>query len=176
MKRNLIAALAVGACLNAGAAAAQTSPGWYNGQVLTAGELNTAFASKLDVGASSLLAGANSWTGAQSFQGAVTFGSSISTTVPVTISATTYTITGSDNYLICTNASGCAVTLPSAASAPGRVLHVKTTGGGAITSASANVVPLAGGSAANAIVAATAGKWAELVSDGATSWVVMAGN
>ena len=29
---------------------------------------------------------------------------------------------------------------------------------------------------ANAIVAATAGKWAELVSDGATSWVVMAGN
>lgn len=182
MKRiliNLLIAAAVWALafvlLEAGHARAQTSPGWYNGQVLTAGDLNNAFAGKLDLGASTLLTGTNIWTGAQTFQGATTLSGSISANAPVTISATTYAVGTSDNFLICTNASGCTVTLPSASGATGRVLTLKTTGGGAVTSASSNVVPLAGGSAATAILASTAGKWVTLVSDG-SHWVAMAGN
>jgi hypothetical protein len=44
-----------------------------------------------------------------------------------------------------------------------------------LTSASSNVVPLAGGAAGTAILSATAGAWATLVSDG-TNWIVMAGS
>jgi hypothetical protein len=36
-------------------------------------------------------------------------------------------------------------------------------------------VPLAGGAAGTAILAATAGKWADISSDG-TNWVIMASN
>jgi len=42
-------------------------------------------------------------------------------------------------------------------------------------SASSNVVPLVGGAAGTAILAATAGKWALAKSDG-TNWQLMAGN
>ena len=41
-----------------------------------------------------------------------------------------------------------------------------------VVSASSNVVPLTGGAAGTAILAATAGKWCTLVSDG-TNWITM---
>jgi hypothetical protein len=92
---------------------------------------------------------------------------------PGTQGGTTYTVAANDNDLIFTSATGCVVTLPAPASFTGRVLYVKTTGGGAVTSASSNVVPLAGGAAGTAILASTAGKWARLKSDGA-NWITMA--
>ena len=52
---------------------------------------------------------------------------------------------------------------------------IKTIQAQTVVSASSNVVPLVGGAAGTAILAATAGKWATLVSDG-TNWVIMQGN
>jgi hypothetical protein len=57
----------------------------------------------------------------------------------------------------------------------GNILRLKTTAAFAVNSASSNVVPLTGGAAGTAILAATAGKWCELVYDG-TNWVIMAAN
>jgi len=67
------------------------------------------------------------------------------------------------------------VTLPAAGSFSGRILTVRTTVAFTVISASSNVVPLIGGSAGTAILQATAGKWAKLVSDG-TVWQIMEGN
>jgi hypothetical protein len=67
------------------------------------------------------------------------------------------------------------ITLPSPASMVGQTIVIKTTQTQLVTSASSNVVPLVGGAAGTAILAATIGKWAALVSDG-TSYNVVSGN
>lgn len=94
-------------------------------------------------------------------------------TVMQTISAGTYSVGPTDVAISFTAA--CTVTLPSAATNSGREIRLRTTGANAITSASSNVVPLTGGAAGTAILAATAGKWASLLSDG-TSWQIMGAN
>lgn len=99
----------------------------------------------------------------------------LTTSTPVTVSAATYTIGSTESGLICTNAASCALTFPLASGVPGRRIRVKTTGGGTVVASASIIVPLAGGAAGSAIVSATAGKWAELQSDG-TNWVIMAGN
>jgi hypothetical protein len=96
-------------------------------------------------------------------------------TAPVTNSGTTYTVAATDNFLIANAAATQTLTLPTASSNTGRTIRVKTTAAFTVVSASSNVVPLIGGAAGTAILAATAGKWADLTSDG-TNWVVMAGN
>jgi hypothetical protein len=95
-------------------------------------------------------------------------------TAPVTVTADA--IVGATDRWIINNKSGstCTLTLPAAASFTGRQIGVKTIQAQTVVSATSNVVPLAGGAAGTAILAATAGKWATLVSDG-TSWVMMAG-
>lgn len=98
-----------------------------------------------------------------------------STLAPVSYAGTTYTVLTTDSFLISTGSAASTVTLPAAASFTGRMLTIKTTAAFAVSSASSNVVALAGGAAATAILAATAGKWAQLVSDG-TNWIIMAGN
>lgn len=94
---------------------------------------------------------------------------------PVTKTAD-FTLAATENWII-NNKSGssCTVTLPAASSWTGREVTIKTIQAQTVVSASSNVVPLAGGAAGTAILAATAGKWATLVSDG-TNWVIMAGN
>jgi hypothetical protein len=94
---------------------------------------------------------------------------------PVTKTAN-FTVAPNEDMLI-NNKSGsaCVVTLPAAASYNGRRIIIKTIQAQAVDSASSNVVPLAGGSAGTAILTGTAGKYAELVSDG-TNWVIMAAN
>lgn len=92
-------------------------------------------------------------------------------TVPVT-KTTAYTVGPTDQYLIVNGGASVALTLPSAARNAGRSIKVKTIAAFTVTSASSDVIPLAGGAAGTAILAATAGKWAELVSDG-TNWVIM---
>jgi hypothetical protein len=52
---------------------------------------------------------------------------------------------------------------------------MKTIAAQAVVSAASNVVPLIGGAAGTAILAATAGKYASLQSDG-TNWITMTGN
>lgn len=88
--------------------------------------------------------------------------------------AANFTVGDDERWLINDKSgSACVVTLPAAADRPGRALTIKTIQAQAVTSGSANVVPLAGGAAGTAIVSGTAGRWATLVSDG-SHWVIMA--
>lgn len=84
-----------------------------------------------------------------------------------------FTVADTENWIIVNNSGGSTtVTLPAASSYTGREIMIKTTQAQTVVSASSNVIPLAGGAAGTAILAATAGRWATLVSNG-TSWVIM---
>lgn len=93
---------------------------------------------------------------------------------PVT-KTTSFTVAATENDIICAGSATMTVTLPTASSYTGRRIRLKTRTAFAVNSASSNVIPLATNTAGTAILAATAGKYAELVSDG-TNWIVMAGN
>jgi hypothetical protein len=67
------------------------------------------------------------------------------------------------------------VTLPAAASFTGRILYLNTITANSVTSASSNVIPLGSDTAGTAILAATAGKFAMIQSDG-VRWVTMMAN
>ena len=86
-----------------------------------------------------------------------------------------FTVGSTENFIICNGTASITVTLPSAASFVGRSIKIKTRAAFTVISASSNVKPLDTDTAGTAILAATAGKWAELVSDG-SNWVIMAGN
>jgi hypothetical protein len=102
-------------------------------------------------------------------------GSAIFTTAPVSEATATRTVGATDNNIISTGSATLTLTLPAVATSTGRTIRVKTTVAFTVVSATSNVVPLAGGSAGTAILAATAGKWADLTCDG-SSWVIMASN
>ena len=95
----------------------------------------------------------------------------VTTTPPVTYTAD-FTVGATDTWII-VNKSGstCTATLPSASASSGRVLYFISYQAQLLVSASANVVPQDGGSATTAILAANAGDWATIVSDG-TNWVI----
>ena len=97
------------------------------------------------------------------------------TKAPTTITATTYTVNDGDSSLICNPSGALTLTLPAAASFSGRWLHLKNIQNLTVTSASSNVVPINSDVAGTAIIAGTAGKWANLQSNG-TNWVIMASN
>jgi len=80
-----------------------------------------------------------------------------------------YTVTTDDTVLTCNKAGIFTLTLPTPSSFPGRILVVRTITANTVVSAGNNVVPAAGGAAGTAILAATAGKAALLMSDG-TNW------
>lgn len=92
----------------------------------------------------------------------------------VTVTAD-YTVLPTDTDIICNKAGALVLTLPSAALYPNRKINVRTITANAVTSASSNVVPIAGGAAGTAILAATAGKFGVLQSDG-TNWQLMQAN
>lgn len=85
---------------------------------------------------------------------------------------TSFTLAATENWLICNGTATITVTLPAASSWTGREVMIKNIAAFTVVSASSNVVPLAGGAAGTAILAATAGAWATLVSDG-TNWIIM---
>lgn len=87
----------------------------------------------------------------------------------------TYTVLTTDSSLIANRAGTITYTLPTASSYTGRWLYLRTITANTVVSATSNVVPAAGGSAGTAILAATAGKWAALQSDG-TNWQIMMSN
>jgi len=104
-----------------------------------------------------------------------TFSGYISNTAPVTKTAD-FTWAATENWIIADKAAGTlTATLPAAASFTGRTLVIKTIQAQTVVSASSNVVPQVGGAAGTAILAATAGKWARLISDG-SNWIVMESN
>jgi hypothetical protein len=89
--------------------------------------------------------------------------------------ASPYTVLPDDFYLIENNAGAMTYTLPNAVTSKGRELVIRSITAQAVSSASANVVPLNGGAVGTAILAPVAGKWALLCSDG-TVWQIMEGN
>jgi len=93
---------------------------------------------------------------------------SVQTTTP-------YTVLPDDFYMIENNAGATVYVLPDAVTSKGRELVIRSITAQVVTSASANVVPLAGGAAGTAILPPTAGKWVLLVSDG-TVYQIMEGN
>lgn len=93
---------------------------------------------------------------------------------PVT-KTTAFTLGANENEVICAGSASITVTLPSASSWIGRRVRIKTRAAYTVISASSNVKPLDTDTAGTAILAATAGKWAELVSDG-SNWIIMAAN
>jgi Pectate lyase superfamily protein len=95
-------------------------------------------------------------------------------TIPVFISSTSYTVDLYD-YVLQNNASGTlTLTLPSPASFPARELKIFTTGQ-AVNSDSSNIATLSGG-VTSAILSASAGKFAHLISDGGSFWRMTAAN
>ena len=94
--------------------------------------------------------------------------------VPVT-KTTAFTVADHEDDIIVNGSASVTATLPTASAYPGRKIRIKTRAAYTVVSASSNVKPLDTDTAGTAILAATAGKWAELVSD-ASNWIVMAGN
>ena len=90
---------------------------------------------------------------------------------PVTKTAN-FSVAAGETWLI-NNKSGssCTVTLPAASSHIGRVLYFQNYQAQTLVSASSNVVPLVGGAAGTAILAAVAGETCTLVSDG-SNWIM----
>jgi hypothetical protein len=68
--------------------------------------------------------------------------------------------------------STCVVTLPTASAWGGRAVRFKNLQAQTLVSASSNVAPIGSAALGTAILPATVGAWATLVSDG-TNWVVM---
>lgn len=93
---------------------------------------------------------------------------------PVTKTAS-FTVADLESWYICNGTGTITVTLPDALTYAGRVITIKTIAAFTVVSASSNVVPIASSTAGTAILAATAGKFARLVSDGA-NWVIMEAN
>jgi hypothetical protein len=98
----------------------------------------------------------------------------VRTAAPVTITTATHTVT-TGVWLIIDYAGTCTLTLPNPAQFLGRNLSIKTLTANTVVSASSNVVPIDSATAGTAILAATAGKWARLVSGG-TNWIIMEAN
>lgn len=92
-----------------------------------------------------------------------------------TVQTANYTVLPRDSTIICNKSSSLTLTLPTASSYTGRWLYVKTIQAQTVVSATSNVRPSTSQTAGTAILAATAGKWAALQSDG-TDWVVMMNN
>jgi len=100
-----------------------------------------------------------------------TFNNKQAVSAPVTKTADFFVAT-TDLWII-NNKSGstCTATLPAAASYTGRILRFQNYQAQTLVSASSNVVPLVGGAAGTAILAAVAGDTATLVSDG-SNWIM----
>jgi hypothetical protein len=85
-----------------------------------------------------------------------------------------FVLADSEGWVI-NNKSGstCTVTLPAASAWGGRAVTFKNLQAQTLVSASSNVAPIGSATPGTAILAASVGAWATVVSDG-TNWVVMA--
>ena len=99
---------------------------------------------------------------------------SIAFRAPSLVNAATYATATTDVSLRFTT-TACVVTLPAAASFSGRILYLNNVTAIAVTSSATNVIPLGSNTAGTAILAATAGKFAMIQSDG-TNWITMMAN
>lgn len=84
-----------------------------------------------------------------------------------------YVVGRQDYALSCYTASGAVLTLPDAATYPGRILEIRNTTPYGILSASFNIGPIVGGALSDTILPARVGAWCRIQSDGAV-WLTMA--
>jgi hypothetical protein len=103
--------------------------------------------------------------------GLTTLGS-LSRGIPVIVIDSSYTVNVTDNWIICNNPSTITLTLPTAATYPGKEIMIKTIDS-RVKSNATDVIPLEGGSAGIDILKSK-GNWATLVSNG-LYWVIMQG-
>ena len=96
----------------------------------------------------------------------------VRTSAPRIITTISAVIQDNNTWVIINYAGTCTLTLPTASLYLGMVLTIKTITANTVVSASSNVVPLIDGAAGTAILPATIGKWARLVSNG-TNWQIM---
>lgn len=89
-----------------------------------------------------------------------------------TTTSASYAVLTTDWFLNCNRAGTTTLTLPNVASATGRIFWVKTLQAQTVISNALNVMTLTGGGPGTAILAATAGKWAMMQSDG-SFWNIM---
>ena len=94
---------------------------------------------------------------------------------PTTVTGSSATV-GSPGSVICNYAGTVTLTLPDASLYPGQIIWIKTITANTVISAASNVRPLNSNTSGTAILAATAGKWAMLQSNGVSVWYIMAGN
>jgi hypothetical protein len=101
-------------------------------------------------------------------------GTGLSARPTVVTKVADFTLADTEGWVI-NNKSGstCTVTLPAASAWPGRAVTFKNLQLQTLVSASSNVVPIGSATPGTAILPATVGAWATLVSDG-NNWVVMA--
>jgi hypothetical protein len=100
-------------------------------------------------------------------------GTGLSSRPSVVTKTTDFILDDTEGWVI-NNKSGstCAVTLPAASLWTGRQVVFKNLQAQTLVSASSNVAPIGSATLGTAILPATVGAWATLVSDG-TNWVVM---
>ncbi len=112
---------------------------------------------------------------------AAVFGSSVkvttyfASTAPVIETSAARTVGDTDNFIIGNRAGTITLTLPTVGSYIGRTIRVQTITANTVISNASNVVLVDGSGPGTAILAGTAGKWADLTSDG-VHWLVTASN
>lgn len=105
----------------------------------------------------------------------ITIGSGIATPTPTLFGGTSGSIGFGTPSAIFNPSGTFTLTLPAASGFPGFWYYFKNISANAVNSASSNVVPIGTNTAGTAIIAASAGKFVFLQSDG-TNWITMAGN
>lgn len=100
-------------------------------------------------------------------------GTGLSARPAVATKTADFTLADTEGWVI-NNKTGstCTVTLPAASSWGGRQVVFKNLQAQALVSASSNVAPIGSATLGTAILPASVGAWATIVSDG-TNWVVM---
>jgi hypothetical protein len=83
-----------------------------------------------------------------------------------------FTVADTENWIIINKGSLCTVTLPSAASYPGREIMFKSITANGADSASSNVVPLGTATPGTTLLSTNDGAFCTIVSDG-TDWIKM---
>lgn len=104
----------------------------------------------------------------------LTVNGSFAPKAPSTVNAANYSVAATD-YSLRFTTTNCTVTLPTASSFPGRILVLNTITANSVTSNASNVIPLGSNTAGTAILAATAGKFTMIQSDG-TNWITLLSN
>lgn len=106
---------------------------------------------------------------------ALTLLGAANTSIPTTVTNDASVAVTDSTIINNKTGSTLTLTLPLAASFPGRHIWINSIQAQLVNSASSNVIPRAGGSAGAAIInATTAGSWAHLQSDG-SNWKIVAG-